>query len=108
MTFASGPRVAIISIVASATLAALIAGAAVAPRGTPGGTLERGSHAGREYRVFVPAGLDGPAPMGVGLHGCAQTAEDFATGTRLNAAAAHRRLIVVYPIQTRRDNPSRC
>jgi len=44
----------------------------------------------------------------VALHGCWQTPEDFALGTRLNAAAESRGLVVLYPAQGRRDNPYRC
>jgi poly(hydroxyalkanoate) depolymerase family esterase len=44
----------------------------------------------------------------VALHGCWQTPEDFAAGTRLNEAAERRGLVVVYPAQSRRDNPYRC
>jgi poly(hydroxyalkanoate) depolymerase family esterase len=44
----------------------------------------------------------------VALHGCWQTPEDFALGTRLNDAAERRGLVVVYPAQGRRDNAYRC
>jgi poly(hydroxyalkanoate) depolymerase family esterase len=44
----------------------------------------------------------------VALHGCWQTPEDFARGTRLNDAAERRGLVVLYPAQGRRDNPYRC
>ena len=44
----------------------------------------------------------------VALHGCWQTPEDFALGTRLNAAAAARGLIVLYPAQSPYANPYRC
>jgi poly(hydroxyalkanoate) depolymerase family esterase len=47
-------------------------------------------------------------PLVVALHGCWQTPEDFALGTRLNAAAEARGLIVVYPAQGQRANPYRC
>ena len=60
----------------------------------------------RAYRLFVPDRV--PRALVIALHGCWQTAEDFATGTRLNEAAERRALLVVYPIQTARDNPSRC
>jgi len=44
----------------------------------------------------------------VALHGCWQTPEDFALGTRLNEAAQARGLVVVYPAQTPAANPYRC
>ena len=107
MARARARRLAVIPVVVAATLA-FAAPAPGAPRGPVGGTLELGTHEGREYQVFLPTGLVGAVPLVVALHGCAQTAEDFATGTRLNAAAVERKFIVVYPIQSRRDNPARC
>ena len=73
----------------------------------PGDFLE-GSHDGRAYRLFVPSAPRPGAPLVLALHGCWQTPEDFALGTRLNAAAERRGLTVLYPAQTRRDNPYRC
>lgn len=68
----------------------------------------RGAHEGRAYRLFVPSVTRLEAPLVLALHGCWQTPEDFARGTRLNEAAARRALTVLYPAQTRRDNPYRC
>ena len=68
----------------------------------------RGVHDGRAYRLFVPTTAVPDRPLVVALHGCAQTAEDFALGTRLNRAAARRGLRVLYPVQSRFDNPARC
>lgn len=67
-----------------------------------------GAREGRAYRLFVPSAPRLDAPLVLALHGCWQTPEDFARGTRLNAAAARRALMVLYPAQTRRDNPYRC
>lgn len=65
---------------------------------------ERG---GRAYRVYVPQrAVHGP--LVVALHGCWQTPEDFARGTRLNDAGERRGLVVLYPQQERRDNVYRC
>ncbi len=47
-------------------------------------------------------------PLLVMLHGCAQTAEDFATGTAMNVLAEQYGFIVVYPQQTRKHNMNRC
>jgi poly(hydroxyalkanoate) depolymerase family esterase len=66
----------------------------------------RGAVGPRAYRLFVPSRT--PRGLVVALHGCWQTAEDFAAGSRLNAAAERRALLVVYPIQSARDNPNRC
>jgi len=72
------------------------------------GTFERGTQAGRAYRLWVPSRVEAGRPLVVALHGCWQTPEDFALGTRLNAAAEARGLLVVYPAQTERANPYRC
>src|SRR4029077_3160357 len=64
------------------------------------GSFERGVREGRVYRVWVPARVQPARPLVVALHGCWQTPEDFALGTRLNAAAEARGLVVVYPAQS--------
>ena len=64
-------RLAVLPVVA--TFLAWGVPATGAPRGPVDGTLERGTYQGREYQVFVPAGLVGAAPLVVALHGCAQT-----------------------------------
>jgi len=76
------------------------------------GTFRSGAHAGRAYHLYVPAALvaepTDPPPLAVALHGCGQTPEDFAAGTRLNTVAERRRLLVLYPTQGMRSNPTRC
>jgi poly(hydroxyalkanoate) depolymerase family esterase len=42
------------------------------------------------------------------LHGCAQTADAFANGTRMNTLAEEQRCFVLYPEQTHEANRSRC
>ena len=42
------------------------------------------------------------------LHGCNQDVDDYAIGTRMNALAEERGLIVAYPSQPRTANPSSC
>ena len=68
-----------------------------------------GGHGVLDYRLFVPsdrdAGIQGVILM---LHGCTQGPEDFATGTRMNEQAERHGLVVVYPAQTRGQNPSAC
>jgi poly(hydroxyalkanoate) depolymerase family esterase len=90
------------AVLAALIVAGLVAGAA------PAGTFARGTLEGRAYRVWVPSTPAAQQPLVVALHGCWQTPEDFALGTRLNAAAERRGLVVVYPAQSRRDNPYRC
>ncbi len=67
----------------------------------PGGT--------RAYRLFVPSRpAAGGMPLLVMLHGCTQTPDDFATGTRMNLLAAELGLAVVYPAQSDAANASLC
>ena len=42
------------------------------------------------------------------LHGCTQTADDMARGTRMNAAAEAGGFLVVYPEQTAAAHPQKC
>lgn len=62
------------------------------------------------YRLFKPARVAGdkPPPLLVMLHGCGQTAEDFATGTGMNALAKERGVMVLYPAQSRQAHANRC
>jgi len=61
------------------------------------------------YKLFVPAGSGAPAPpLLVMLHGCTQSPDDFARGTRMNLLAQRLGYVVAYPAQSRRNNPNRC
>lgn len=63
----------------------------------------------RAYKVYVPAGQsDAPRAMIVMLHGCTQTADDFAAGTRMNRLADEHGFLVVYPEQAAHANASKC
>jgi poly(hydroxyalkanoate) depolymerase family esterase len=60
------------------------------------------------YKLFIPAGLSGPAPLVVMLHGCTQSPDDFACGTRMNTLAQEHGYVIAYPAQTQKRNPSKC
>lgn len=61
----------------------------------------------RDFRLFVPACIK-PRGLIVMLHGCRQTAEDFAAGTNMNAIAEAHDLLVAYPCQTSAANTMSC
>ncbi len=77
--------------------------------GVPVGLPGRAAAATRPYRLYVPGSYDGrPAPLLVMLHGCTQSAQDFAAGTRMNEAAEARGCLVVWPEQVASAHASRC
>ena len=68
-----------------------------------------GSAGSRRYKLFVPSAYRGqPLPLVVMLHGCTQTPDDFATGTRMNTLAEERGCFVAYPAQSQIANISKC
>ena len=66
----------------------------------------------RTYKLYVPstyvATSDQRMPLLVMLHGCTQSADDFAAGTRMNSLAERHGFFVVYPEQAVNANGSRC
>jgi poly(hydroxyalkanoate) depolymerase family esterase len=63
----------------------------------------------RPYKLYVPSGYRArPLPLVVMLHGCTQSPDDFATGTRMNVAAEARTCLVAYPGQTSAANMQKC
>jgi len=63
----------------------------------------------RAYKTYVPAGTaDLPRAMVVMLHGCTQSADDFAAGTQMNRLADAHGFLVVYPEQAAHANASTC
>jgi poly(hydroxyalkanoate) depolymerase family esterase len=62
----------------------------------------------RDYRIYEPSALAPDPRLLVVLHGCRQTAEDIAEGTRLNEHADERGWLVVYPEQAIAANKYGC
>lgn len=91
----------------------------VIPRTVLPGTFERhefSNAAGTlSYKLYVPAlptmaatAPDARPPMVVMLHGCTQSADDFAAGTRMNRLADEHGFLVLYPEQSSKANASKC
>jgi poly(hydroxyalkanoate) depolymerase family esterase len=63
----------------------------------------------RAYRLFIPNRYHGqPLPLIVMLHGCTQSPEDFAAGTRMNFVAEEQPCFVAYPAQRSEANQAKC
>ncbi len=81
-------------------------------RGAPG-QLVSGLYANaageRAYKLYVPSRYAGqPLPLVVMLHGCNQSAEDFAVATRMSEAGERAGCFVLYPEQPASANHGRC
>jgi len=59
-------------------------------------------------RVYVPAGLEGPAPLVVVLHGCTQDAAVYDQGAGWSRLADRHGFILLFPEQSRANNPMLC
>ncbi len=64
------------------------------------------------YWLYLPASASpeqtAPRPLVVMLHGCQQTAVDFATSTRMNKLAERKGFAVLYPQQSAAKDSHRC
>jgi poly(hydroxyalkanoate) depolymerase family esterase len=62
-----------------------------------------------QYWLYLPSTMtDAPIPLVVMLHGCAQTATQFAQGTGMNRLAEEKGFAVLYPQQSVSVHPNRC
>ncbi|TYL84717.1 extracellular catalytic domain type 1 short-chain-length polyhydroxyalkanoate depolymerase [Bradyrhizobium cytisi] len=82
----------------------------IAPDGTRFVAATFANAAGsRTYKLFIPSRADrAPRPLVVMLHGCTQSPDDFAAGTRMNFLAEEQNCFVVYPEQPRGANQAKC
>ena len=62
----------------------------------------------REYKLYRPENLKTSAPTVVAIHGCKQTAETFAQGSKLYDAANKYGFNLLLPEQKKNSNPYNC
>jgi poly(hydroxyalkanoate) depolymerase family esterase len=82
----------------------------IAPEGGQFIEATYSNHAGaRAYKLYIPTGYRGQElPLVVMLHGCTQSPDDFAAGTRMNFVAEEQTCFVAYPAQSSKANVAKC
>ncbi|TDG26247.1 PHB depolymerase family esterase [Paraburkholderia silviterrae] len=71
--------------------------------------LAPGASRALAYGLYLPPGLPtADMPLVVMLHGCQQTMDSFAEGTRMNLLADKHGFAVVYPEQSVQGHPHQC
>ncbi len=90
---------------AAFVVALVVAGASAT---AAAGTVTVEPQSGRNVRVFVPTKPASPTPLVVMLHGCTQSADDFAGATQMDALAEKEGFVVAYPEQSTATISTRC